>query len=408
MFVCFKDIYRSRKNHTMTSFIAIHAYLCSCIFNIKMKIMRNLYVLLALVIALVSCEQSNKYEIKGTVSDPAFEGTTVFLQEAMEREAVNLDSAVVKNGQFKITGEAESVKMLMIALDPEKGQDAPSPLIVIEPGKINVNFGETITVGGTKLNDAYNKFNKSQEEVNAKMRTVLGEFQKSSQDGILTPDREKELRDEYEKLYESMSEETVDFIKSNIDNGLGQFFFIALAGNYDFDVQKEILASADESFKSQDEVKSIIEKIESAEKVAIGKEFIDFTMKDPNGNDISLSDYAGKGKVVLIDFWAAWCGPCRQEMPNVVEAYSKFKNKGFEVIGVSLDRTHEEWTQGLKDLNMTWPQMSDMKFWETPVVELYAFRGIPHTVLLDGEGIIIDKNLRGEELHNKLSELLDN
>ena len=371
--------------------------------------MRNLYVLLALVIALISCEQSNKYEIKGTVVDPAFEGTTVFLQEVMGREAVNLDSAVITNGQFKISGSAESVKVLMLTLDPAISQNMiASPLVVAEPGKIKVSFDETVTVSGTKLNDRYSKFNNAQEEANAKMSTLLGEFQKSSQDGTLTPDMEKELRNEYENLYENISGQTIDFIKSNIDNELGQFFFIALAGNYDLDIQKDILSAADDSFKSQDEVQSIIAKIESAEKVAVGKKFIDFTMKDPNGNDISLSDYAGKGKVVLIDFWAAWCGPCRQEMPNVVEAYSKFKNKGFEVVGVSLDRTHEEWSQGLKDLNMTWPQMSDMKFWETPVVELYAFRGIPHTVLLDGEGVIIGKNLRGEELHSKLSELLDN
>ncbi len=115
-----------------------------------------------------------------------------------------------------------------------------------------------------------------------------------------------------------------------------------------------------------------------------------------------------RGKYVLVDFWASWCGPCRNEMPNVVAAYDKYKEKGFEVIGVSFDKNHADWIQGgIKDLNMTWPQMSDLQYWDSPLVDMYAINGIPHTVLLDKEGgIIIEKNLRGNELFDKLAELM--
>ncbi|NLA63004.1 MAG: TlpA family protein disulfide reductase, partial [Bacteroidales bacterium] len=103
----------------------------------------------------------------------------------------------------------------------------------------------------------------------------------------------------------------------------------------------------------------------------------------------------------------SWCGPCIQEMPNVVKAYDKYKNKDFEIVGVSLDKDEEKWLQGVKDLNMTWPQMSDLKLWESEAVGLYAIKSIPHTVLLDKEGKIIAKDLRGEQLEEKLAELME-
>ena len=188
---------------------------------------------------------------------------------------------------------------------------------------------------------------------------------------------------------------------------MGESLFLSNVHTLEFDQQREILDLASDTYKANEEVQKILTRLENAEKVAIGQKYVDLTMKDPQGNDISLSDYAGKGKVVLVDFWAAWCGPCRQEMPNVVEAYNKFKDKGFEVVGVSFDRDQESWEKGIKDLQMPWPQMSELKFWDTSAVSLYAISGIPHTVLIDGEGTIIAKNLRGEALHEKLGELLN-
>lgn len=191
-----------------------------------------------------------------------------------------------------------------------------------------------------------------------------------------------------------------------MSNELGEHVFTTSSSMFEPDQQRELLADAGESFKANSNVKRIIDRLESLEKVEVGKKFSDFTLKDPEGKEVSLSDYAGQGKYVLIDFWAAWCGPCRREMPYVVDAYDKYKSKGFEVVGVSFDETHEEWTQGIKDLNITWPQMSDLKYWESPVVDQYAIVGIPHTILLDREGTIIEKDLRGDELEVKLAELM--
>ncbi|MCS7003748.1 MAG: redoxin family protein [Cytophagales bacterium] len=130
----------------------------------------------------------------------------------------------------------------------------------------------------------------------------------------------------------------------------------------------------------------------------------DISLPAPDGKQIALSSL--RGKVVLIDFWASWCTPCRQEAPYVVEAYKKYKNKGFEIYGVSLDRDKESWLQAIREDKMTWLHVSDLKFWNSAVVELYNLQGIPQTILLDREGKIIAKNLRGKALEAKLKEIL--
>ena len=150
----------------------------------------------------------------------------------------------------------------------------------------------------------------------------------------------------------------------------------------------------------------IKENVEKMKATAVGQKFTDFEMSDPKGKLVKLSDYAGKGKVVLVDFWASWCGPCRREMPNLVHAYKQFKNKNFEIVGVSLDQNSNAWKESIEKLNLTWPQMSDLKFWDSEGAKLYAVNSIPHTVLIDGNGTIIARGLHGDKLLEKLEEIL--
>ncbi|MCK9618395.1 MAG: AhpC/TSA family protein [Lentimicrobiaceae bacterium] len=141
----------------------------------------------------------------------------------------------------------------------------------------------------------------------------------------------------------------------------------------------------------------------AAEKIAIGATVPDITLPSPDGKNIKLSSL--RGKVVLLDFWAGWCAPCRQENANLVKVYKKFKNKGFEIYGVSLDKTKDIWTGAIKVDGITWTQVSDLKFWGSPVVQLFGITAIPASFLIDKQGKIIAKNLRGKELEDKLNTL---
>ena len=143
--------------------------------------------------------------------------------------------------------------------------------------------------------------------------------------------------------------------------------------------------------------------------IPVGSKAPDFTLNDVNDQPLALSSVIGKSKLLLVDFWAAWCGPCRQENPNVVKVWKEFNKKGFDVFGVSLDRPgeKEKWMQAIKDDQLTWSHVSDLKFWDCEAAKLYAVRAIPANFLLDETGTIIGKNLRGDDLYNKVKELLE-
>jgi peroxiredoxin len=355
----------------------------------------------AAVTCLASCGGGKSgYVITGTVEGGA-DGDTVLLQERVGRDLNNLDTAIIKDGKFVFEGVQDSAVYRYISWS-----NADSRLIMdlfLENGTITVNLSkDNDSATGTPNNDAY-------QQVRSQL-SALGqqgnELYKLYSDTASTDEQKADAGEKIKAIEEQMNDVCKKGIYANINSPVGVQIF--KSNYYEFTTQENdsILGLIPEQFMSDEGIMRIKEITDKQKVTAPGAKFVDFEMQTPDGKAVKLSDYVGKGKLVLVDFWASWCGPCRREMPNIVEIYKAHKGDKFEIVGVSLDKELDSWKDAIKNLNITWPQMSDLKYWASEGASLYAVNSIPHTMLIDGDGIIVARGLHGEELSAKVDELL--
>ncbi|KAA6300442.1 MAG: Thiol-disulfide oxidoreductase ResA [Candidatus Ordinivivax streblomastigis] len=225
---------------------------------------------------------------------------------------------------------------------------------------------------------------------------------------ILSPALEKVLDDEWDAQYKKVKAAYARFFENHINDSIGQAVFTRTSwGQRRLSIEQleTILSKAGPEFQETKIYASAVIRLERMKLTAPGTSYQEIVSKSPEGKEIKLSDYVGKGKYVLLDFWASWCPPCRKEMPHLIELYNQYKDKNFEIIGYSLDRNEEAWKKGIHQLQIPWPQMSDCAFWQSTPVQLYDVHGIPSAILIDPEGKIVQKELTGSALTELLRQL---
>jgi thiol-disulfide isomerase/thioredoxin len=361
-------------------------------------------IALLAVIMLYACKDNkptNTYTINGTAIGLA-DGDTLLITDS---NGVPIDNIVIKDGKFSYTGSADSV--CCYALNVVKDQ-FNSLLFFTEPGNITITVASNPTkskVAGTVSNDALQLLMEATDPYYEKIHEIE---MLAYSDTTLTHEQEWALSQRYQQLYSEIENRCKEAAEQNIENELG---YMLVVRNIDEQENSELIlrliAAMPEKFRQRQPIIELQDRLTARHSTDEGQQMPDFTMATPDGDSISIMSKVQENKITVLDFWASWCGPCREEMPFMRQLYDTYHPKGMGIVGISLDDSKAAWTQAISSLRIEWAHMSDLRGWNNEAAQLFHVTAIPYTVVVDSLGNILRKGLRGETLEQYVASVFE-
>jgi peroxiredoxin len=365
--------------------------------------MKTIIIVVFTSLLAYSCINKTGYTIEGTVA--GIDSGKVLIQEYLgQSKYKNVDSAEISDGKFVLKGTVDYPRSVIIGVEGKRSKTS----FWLENSQIsfiaNVDSMFKAEVSGSKANDEYLAYNEYMEPYREGSRNLY-----SALNGIKQSGSEEEINSAQiiaDSAKKSEIDAVIEYIKLHPESYVGASMLKSAAYYLTWQELDEAIKSLDPQVAETDLIVELKEKVAVLKTVDIGQKAPNFTMNDPDGNPIELYDVLSDCKVLLLDFWAAWCGPCRRENPFVVETYNQYHPEGFTVLGVSLDKDRESWIKAIEDDKLTWTHVSNLRYWDNPVAKMYGVSAIPTNYLIDHNGIILGKNLRGVALKEKVKSIL--
>ncbi len=363
--------------------------------------MRKIIIGILVILTIHACNQTNEgytvhLDLEGT------EGKWINLSARVDRQYVVFDSVLVEPGTPAVlSGNIEGVRTMYLSVKGEKA----SQRLLMENAEYTISgtIEEPVITTTGKAQGDLNAYNEKTSALEEKLATTLDAYYAARE--VDDP----AAMDSVLSIYYAVSEEKDQIDSVYIADNTASFVSVLLLRNsfyaYDTDDLETVLTSLDAPLHQMDEYEYMYRIMEKQKDVAVGKPYKDFGLETPEGEILKVSEIHN-GNVLLIDFWASWCGPCRRANPELVKLYNEYHAQGFEILGVSLDSDREGWLKAIEDDQLTWRHISDVQGWQCAGSQLYGVPAIPHTVLVDREGIIRAKKLHGEELKEAILSLL--